>query len=164
MLLIRVRQTFLAELEQIAGEIRDLPTLEVDRRDRLAVEFRARVMKSLRHSIVIQPGFSESREAGLADGARLVVGNGAEPGRPGRPIGSAKSVAPRLTELRVARGWSQRTLADRSGLTASTLGALERGDVAPLAHHLAALAVAFDTTEPEIARLFDASLSAEIAV
>jgi transcriptional regulator with XRE-family HTH domain len=55
-------------------------------------------------------------------------------------------LAARLAELRAQRGWSLDDLADRSGVSRSTLSRLERGEVSPTASLLGRLCTAYGWT------------------
>ena len=68
---------------------------------------------------------------------------------PGRPLGSAESACPALTQLRASRGLSQSELAAaaaRKGFAISktTIGNLETGTTFPSPRHAAALAAALE--------------------
>src|SRR5688500_11882210 len=67
----------------------------------------------------------------------------------------------RLRRLRLAAGLSQEALAERSGLSAQAIGALETGKRRrPYPHTVAALADALELTETERAALAEARVSA----
>ncbi|GAB3837423.1 hypothetical protein GCM10028799_76540 [Kribbella italica] len=62
--------------------------------------------------------------------------------------------AHRLRELRTARSWSQKELAERAGVTVKAIGALERGERrSPYPHTVRALATALELADDERARL-----------
>ncbi|MDR3536824.1 MAG: XRE family transcriptional regulator [Acetobacteraceae bacterium] len=55
-------------------------------------------------------------------------------------------LAARLASLRTERGWSLDTLADRSGVSRTTLSRLERGETSPTASLLGRLCTAYNRT------------------
>ena len=44
----------------------------------------------------------------------------------------AQRFGPRLKEIRLSRGWTQRDLAERAGLPVNTVGRFERGELVPV--------------------------------
>src|SRR5919107_2876587 len=83
--------------------------------------------------------------------------------RPGRAMATDDSRSPfgeRLRRLRVAAGLSQEALAERSGLSAQAIGALETGKRRrPYPHTVAALADALELTEGERSALAEARVT-----
>ena len=55
-------------------------------------------------------------------------------------------MAARLAELRLGRGWSLEDLAQRTGVSRSTLSRLERGEISPTAALLGKLCAAYERT------------------
>ena len=74
-----------------------------------------------------------------------------EPAEPGRDPGLGERLATRLAALRAGRGWSMEELADRSGVSRSTLSRIERGETQPTAAVLNQICAAHGLT---LSRLF----------
>lgn len=55
-------------------------------------------------------------------------------------------LAERLKQLRTSRGWSLQELADKSGVSRSTLSRIENGEVSPTAETLGSLSRVYQTT------------------
>lgn len=105
-----------------------------------------RLRRLIRQSVIpraVGPGESAALPAAQPDGSP-------PPARgPGRPLGSADSSCPALTQLRASRGISQSELAAaaaRKGfaISKSTIGNLEAGAVLPSPRHAAALGAALE--------------------
>src|SRR5688500_11966531 len=85
----------------------------------------------------------------------------AQPGRAMTIDEGGAAFGERLRRLRVAAGLSQEALAERSGLSAQAIGALETGKRRrPYPHTVAALADALGLSEPERVALAEARVSA----
>ncbi|UCM90261.1 helix-turn-helix domain-containing protein [Streptomyces marincola] len=68
-------------------------------------------------------------------------------GLAGPPAGSVEArLAGRLAELRSERGWSLEELADRSGVSRSTLSRVERAEMSPTAAMLGKLCTVYERT------------------
>jgi transcriptional regulator with XRE-family HTH domain len=63
---------------------------------------------------------------------------------PAEPDPDAQRLAERLSDLRTERGWSLQDLAERTGISRSTLSRAERGEISPTVAALTRLAAAYD--------------------
>jgi transcriptional regulator with XRE-family HTH domain len=65
-------------------------------------------------------------------------------------VSPANAIGERIRDLRMSAGWSLRELSDKSGVAASTLSTLERGQSMPTVGSLYKLSRAFATTLSEL--------------